>query len=162
MNKFEKLFAAKAVVKEINSRLSELEKECKAELLEEYEKDGTDRKRSRIFGSKNAYLTVQEGKPSEEAERFDVTDPNALLDWFEEAEVDTWKFAYDHVREYAEWHFRKTGECPDGCTLLRYMTEPTAPIVKLCVKEKAVLPILQEQAEMLEGTNRLLLGDGDD
>lgn len=160
-NEYETLFAAKAVVKEINSRYKELEDGCKRRLLEEYERDGTDRKRSRLFGSKNAYLTVQEGKPSEHVQKFDVTDIDALNDWMDREKPETDTFASANIAQFAEFWFRMTGECPDGCTYMDYDTDPGKPIVKLVVKEGAVLPELVKQAELSAGVSRLLMEGGD-
>lgn len=160
MNKYEMLYAAKAVMKELDSEYKRLERECKEELLDEYRRDGTDRKRSQLFGGKNAYMSVVEGKPSETAERFDVVDSQELADWMDRTRPDTDSFAAANLAQFAEWYFRETGEVPDGCRLLTYQTEPKEPTVRLMVKEDAVIPILRESG-MLQGGFQLLLGDGE-
>lgn len=161
MDKFEVLFAAKAAEKEVHKRVSALEDECKAEILEQYRTEGVDRRRSKVFDGKSAYITVQEGLPSEEATRFDVVDMQALIDWMDETKPDTDCFAADNLAQFAQWYFNATGEVPEGCTLLRYMTEPKPPIAKLVVKEKPVLEALKEKALLAGEVNQLLLGDGD-
>lgn len=159
-SKYERLYAAKAIMKEMDGEYKKLERECKEELLSEYREDGTDRKRSTLFGGKNAYMSVVEGKPSETAERFDVVDMQSLVDWMDETRPDTDPFAADNLAQFAEWYFRETGEVPDGCRLLTYQTEPKEPTVRLVVKEDAVIPILRESG-MLQGGFQLLLGDGE-
>lgn len=161
MDKYEVLYAAKAAEKEIGKRVKALETECKREVLDAYGRDGIDRKRSTVFGSKNAYITVQEGKPSEEAERFDVIDIQALTDWMDETRPDTDCFAADNLAAFAEWHFRSTGEMPDGCRLLRYRTEEKPPIAKLIVKDEPVLEAVSGNPELSSEVGRFLLGDAD-
>lgn len=158
-SRYEQLYATKAIMKTLDKEYRKLEGECKRELLEEYAQDGTDRKRSKMFGGKNAYMSVVEGKPSETAERFDVVDMQSLVDWMDETRPDTDPFAADNLAQFAEWYFRETGEVPDGCRLLTYQTEPKEPTVRLVVKESAVIPILRDGG-MLEGGFRLLLGEG--
>ena len=46
----DKLFALKAVKSKVDEEYKLLEGECRQELLEAYEKDGTDRKTSPYFG----------------------------------------------------------------------------------------------------------------
>ena len=158
--KLDTLFAAKAVSKEINARVNELEKECKAELLQEYKESGNDRKRSPMFGKEAGYIGIQEGKPSEHVVRFQLNDPDAFVDWMDEAKPETDTFAQANMAQFAEFWFHQTGECPEGCTVIEYDSEPGEPIVKLMVKEKVVLPMLQDNAGMLVEVNQLLLGDG--
>lgn len=162
MDKYEVLFAAKAVQKEIDKRVKALEAECKDEVLKGYLEEGNDRKRSKVFDPKAAYITVLAGKPSEEAERFDVIDLDALVDWMDETRPDTDCFAADNLAMFAEWYFHATGEVPDGCRLLRYETEPKPPIAKLVVKDGVVLETLRGKALLAGEVNQLLLGDGDD
>lgn len=158
--KLDMLFAAKAVSKEINNRVGKLEAEVKEEMLEEYLENGNDRKRSPLFGKGAGYLGVQEGKPSEKVTKFQVVDPQAVIDWMDEQRPDTDCFAQDNLELFAKWHFEHTGECPDGCTVITYDSEPGKPIVKLMVKEKVVLPMLQENMALSGEVNELLLGDG--
>lgn len=154
------LFAAKAVSKEINSRVKALEDEVKAEFLEEYERDGTDRKRSPMFGKEAGWLTMKEGKPSEHVTRFQVDDPQKVIDWMDRERPETDSFAQDNLEMFAKWWFEHTGEKPDGCSLFEYDTEPGQPTPALTVKEKVVLPLLKDNA--LSGhVNELLLGDGE-
>ena len=155
------LFAAKAVSKEIDKRVKELEDEVKAEAIADYKSGGSDRKRSRIFGNKAGYLTIKEGKPSERVTRFQLVDVQEATDWMDGAKPDTDSFAQDNLELFCKWWFERTGECPDGCTVIAYETEPGEPTAILSVKEKVVLPMLMENGELFGEVNQLLLGDGE-
>lgn len=158
-NKLDTLFAAKAVSKEINARVKALEDEVKAEALKQYLEDGTDRQRSRFFGKTAGYLTIKEGSPSEHVERFTVVNVQELIDWYEEVKPEIECFVADNIEKFAEWHFRNTGECPDGCTFIQYESEPGKPSAILTVKEKVVLPMLQEDAQFTSGISSFLLSE---
>lgn len=159
--KVDNLVAAKAVVKEVDRRIKRFEDEVKAEFIEEYKNGGADRKRSRIFGNKAGYLTIKEGKPSERVTKFQLVDVQEATDWMDEAKPDTDSFAQDNLEQYCQWWFERTGECPDGCTVIPYDTEPGEPTAILSVNEKVVLPMLMENRELFGEVNQLLLGDGE-
>lgn len=158
--KFDVLVAAKATEKEFSKRVKALETECKEEFMEEYRSSGTDRKRSTVFDPKAAWMTLKGGKPSEKVTRFQLNDPDAFTDWMEENRPETDTFAQANMAQFAEFHFLQTGECPDGCAVITYDTEPVEPIAALMVKEAMVLPALQENPNLLGEVNQLLLGDG--
>lgn len=160
--KIDLLFAAKAVSKEINSRVKALEDEVKAEFVEEYEKHGTDRKRSPMFGAKAGYLTMKDGSASERVTRFQLVNQDEFVDWMDENRPETDSFAQANMAQFAEHWFRMTGECPDGCTVVSYDTEPGSPTPCLTVKEKVVLPMLSGNNLLSGEVNQLLLGEGDD
>ena len=159
--KLDILFAAKAVSKEIGNRVKALEDEVKAEFVEEYETNGTDRKRSPMFGSKAGCLTMKEGAKSERVRRFQMNDAQKVIEWMDEQRPDTDCFASDNLAQFAEWWFRQTGECPDGCTVIEYDSEPGKPTPVLQVKEKVVLPMLAEDNLLSGEVNQLLLGEAD-
>lgn len=159
--KVDNLVAAKAVVKEVDRRIKRFEDEVKAEFIEEYKNGGADRKRSRIFGNKAGYLTIKEGKPSERVTKFQLVDVQEATDWMDATKPDTDSFAQDNLEQYCQWWFERTGECPDGCTVITYDTEPGEPTAILSVKEKVVLPMLMENRELFGEVNQLLLGDGE-
>ena len=160
--KLDMLFAAKAVSKEIDARVKALEKECRTEMLAEYLESGNDRKRSPMFCKEAGYLGVQEGKPSEHVIRFQLNDLDAFTDWMDKTKPETDTFAQANMAQFAEFWFNQTGECPEGCTIINYETEPGEPIVKLIVKEKIILPMLQENIALSGEVNQLLLGDGNE
>ena len=75
--------------------MSALEKECKEELLREYRENGNDRKRSPMFGKEAGYIGIQQGRPSEHVTRFQLVDPDAFVDWMDEA---PWAGQYARIR----------------------------------------------------------------
>ena len=159
--KFDVLVAAKATEKEFSKRVKALETECKEEFMERYRSDGTDRMRSTVFDSKAAWMTLKGGKPSEKVTRFQVNDIQAVIDWMDETRPDTDCFAQDNLAQFAEWHFMQTGECPDGCVVLTYDSEPVEPTPVLTVKEAKVLPMLEANPTLLAEARTLLLGEGE-
>lgn len=161
--KLEQLFAAKAVAAAFEKQVVKpLEDECKKEALKEFEEKGVDRRRSTLFGAKNAYLSVVAGTEGEDVERFETTDMNALMDWFEDGDFDTWRFAFEHIQEFAEWHFRNTGECPDGCHLIRYRSEGKKPYARISVNPDEVIPILRGDKALMKAVQLPMLEGGKD
>lgn len=160
-NEFDYLVAAKAAVKTVNKRLDEIEAKVKADFKEQYKVDGTDRRRSTVFGPKAAWMTMKGGKPSEHVKRFTVHDMKALGEWMDENDPDVNPFVQANLDKFAEWWCFNQGECPDGCTLVEYDNDPTEPVPVLTVKEDIVIPMLRENPSLLGEVNRLLLGDGE-
>ena len=160
--KFDVLVAAKATEKEFAKRVKALETECKAEFVENFKATGNDRMRSTVFDGKAAWMTMKGGKPSEHVVKFQMTDPQEVIEWMDENRPETDSFAQDNLAQFAEWWFVHTGECPDGCTVIEYESEPVEPVPALTVKEAMVLPALQENPNLLGEVNTLLLGDGDE
>lgn len=156
----DRLFAAKAVLKEAERKVKELEDECKGALLDEYRRDGTDRKRSPFFGKEAGYMGVTEGKQPETAVRMYVADRGEVLDWMDEVHPDCEGFARERLDDFCTYWFTNTGECIPGFNRIEYETEPGKPSVRLYVKDGIVLGKLREQGE-LEGIGRYLLGDGE-
>ena len=161
-SKFDYLVAAKATEKEISKRVKALENECKEEFLDEYRAKGVDRVRSTVFDSKAAYMTMAGGKPSELVEKFQLNDPQAMIDWMDEEKPETDSFATDNLEEFGKWWFYHTGECPEGCSVIRYESEPVEPTPRLTVKEDKVLPMLRENPNLLNDVQVLLLDEGGD
>ena len=161
--KFDLLVAAKATEKEFSKRVKRLEDECKAEFVEEYRTNGSDRKRSTVFDSKAAWMTMKGGKPSEHVTRFQLNDYQEAVDWMDETRPETDSFAQDNLERFCEWWFFHTGECPDGCTVIEYESEPVEPTPALTVKETAVLDELKKEknAALSGAVTKFLLEDKD-
>lgn len=163
--KVDRYFAVKAVLKRLEAEAKKLENEVKDDLARRYMEDGTDRMRSPMFGSKAGSLSVvtQDPEPPELVEKFQVVDASVLEDWYDEQKPETDGFAMDRLAEFAEWWFVQTGECPEGCTVIRYETEGKPGGIKYVradVKDKVVIPLLQS-TNVLGEVNRLLLGEGE-
>lgn len=156
--KIDRLFAAKAVLKEAQKRVSELEAECKEELLEEYSTTGNDRKRSPMFGNEAGYLVIEQHEKKREVREY-VADHGKVNAWLREAKPDYEEFAKDNLDVFCSWWLKTTGEAIPGFERIEIVT-PATYIPKLTVKEKVVIPMLRE-ANILEGVGRYLLGDGE-
>ena len=165
MNKIDRLFAAKAVSKEIDKRVKELEAECKDELMEEYLRTGNDRRRSVAFGDKAGYLSVRKSEASAawDETSFRVLDEDELSDWMDRDRPDTDGFAAAHLPQFALWWFESTGECPPGCAteVIRHEAEPPKACgVTMSVKEDVVIPIMLDQG-LLSSPELLMLEGGE-
>lgn len=160
-SKFDLLVAMKAMEKEVSKRVKELEDEVKSEFMDSYRASGVDRMRSTVFDPKAAWLTLKGGKPSERVERFQLNDPDAAMDWMDDNSPDTYKFAIANIEEFCKWWFYSTGECPDGCAVIAYDSEPVEPTPCLTVKEAKVLPALKDNPGLLNEASVLMLGSGE-
>ena len=158
--KLDRLFAAKAILKEAEANVKALETECKGELLDRYLEDGTDRLRSPYFGKDAGYLGISEGKAKEATVREFVSDAQKVIDWMDETRPETDGLAQDNLELFCSWWFAQTGEDIPGFERIEYAPEPGRPIAKLVVKEKVVIPIMRDSG-MLEGSAAFLLGDGE-
>lgn len=156
--KLDRLFAAKAVLKAAQKKVSDLEAECKQELLEEYETSGNDRKRSPVFGKDAGYLGIQVSEKKRDVREY-VADRAAVEKWVKEAKPDFADFAMDNLDTFCSWWFMQTGEAIPGFERIEVVT-PATPVPKLVVKEQVVIPMLRE-ANVLDGVGRYLLGDGE-
>lgn len=154
----DRLFAAKALVKVFDAEVKNLEKEAKEQAVADYMEGRGGQVRSPLFGKDAGYITVKAGTESHDEQRFDVIDGEALKDWMEDTDLDLMAFALEHAAEYAEWHFRRTGECPEGCRLLNFTVEGKPPSASLTVKEKVVVEELKKRPELASDTVMFLLG----
>ena len=147
----DRLFAEEAVLKEVNKRHKANVDAIKARAIEDYKAGRGGQVRSPLFGNKAGYITVKEGKPAETVREFQMVDAQVLTDWMEEnppsfESLDC--FAADHLELFAEWHFRQTGEVPEGCTVLEYETPPKEPTATFVVRENEIIPRLLEDSEL--------------
>lgn len=159
--KLDRLFAAKALLKKFEAEVKVLEAECKGDLLEQYEKDGmTTQQRSRFFGTKAGCLSLTPNDTPKREIREYIADVDEVLDWMDETDPDVYGFVRENLEEFCKYHFAKTGEMIPGFNRIEYVCGAGAPVIKLTVKEKVVLPILRESG-LLEGSVQYLLGDGE-
>lgn len=159
--KFDVLVAAKAIEKKIAKRVKALEIECKEEFMDSYRTSGIDRMRSTVFDPKAAYMTLKGGKPSEKVTRFQLNNHDAAIDWMDETRPETDSFATENLEQFCKWWFERTGECPDGCVIFTYDSEPTEPTPMFVVKEDKVLPTLEENPTLLSEARVLMLEEGE-
>ena len=166
-SKLDKLFALKAVEKKVTDERKLLEYECRDELLAAYEADGTDRRTSPFFGPEAGKYSVKrfKAKPPIVNVEYGMADDEEFAEWLEANQGSAISYVKAHAVEFAQSHFDATGELPDGFTRVEY-EEPGEPervtAQVYSFKPDIVLEKLAEHGNVLEGANRLLLGDGDD
>ena len=162
--KIDKLFALKALEQKVTEERKLVEYDCRDELLEAFEVDGTDRRTSPFFGPEAGKFSIKriKGKPPKEVTEFNLADDEAFAEWLEENKDAAMSFAKLHHSEFAKHHVESTGELPDGIAMVSHEepgTEPYATAQVYSFKPDIVLEKLG--GNVLEGANRLLLGDGD-
>ena len=164
----DKLTVAKSIEKKWHEEMVEpLEAKVKEDLLRRKEEEGIDKiTTSKFLGFEGGTMLLQKrkGKPGEKGERFYVYDVQAVIDWMDAERPDTDCFAQDNLEQFAEWHFRQTGELPDGCKIQPY-SEPDQPD-KLVPTFKpnvdyTISALLGMGGNVFENAERLMIGDGD-
>ncbi len=163
----DRLVVAKAIGNLWNQeRVKPLEDKLKAELLEAKDRLGVDKMTTSKFLGPDAgmlYLARKKGKQGEDVERFYMYDIDKLVDWMDRERPETDGFASEYIEKFAEWHFRQTGEMPDGCALEKYRTEDVPDTYTPTLKPNAeyVRAAIQSQGgNLFESAERLMLGDG--
>ena len=164
----DKLTVAKSIEKKWHDEMVEpLESKVKDELLRRKEEEGIDKiTTSKFLGYEGGtmLLSKRKGKPSEKGTRFTCYDVDKAIDWMDRERPDTDCFAQDNIEQFAEWHFRSTGELPDGCQVLEYETEAQPdkliPTFKPNV-DYTIQALLGMGGNVFESAERLMLGEGD-
>lgn len=162
----DRLFALKALETRIAEERKDLECECRKELLGKYFEDGTDRMASPYFGPDAGKFSIKHYKatPDSTVRTFKLADDEAFAEWCEDNVDSLVSYAKSHVASISEWMVGKTGELPDG-TAFEDTHVPGKPEVLSAqvysFKSDTVLDKLAQGGNILEGANRLLLGDGE-
>lgn len=161
--KIDKLLALKAVKSKVDEEYKLLEGECRQELLEAYEKDGTDRKTSPYFGPDAGKFSIKriKGKKPETGVEFNMCDDEALAEWLESNHDAALRYAILNGADFGRYWFYFTGELPEGISRVEY-EEPGTPDTLLAQVYSFKPDIVIEKlgGNLLEMTNELLLGDG--
>ena len=92
-----------------------------------YEQTGAKSFEVRINVEKVGTYSVKVSKATKEdsVQRLEVKDPEELLRWLEGTD-DLMSYIKAHAVEFAQEHFARTGEIPDGCTVTN-VTIPAKP-----------------------------------
>lgn len=163
--KIDKLFALKAVEQKITDERKMLEYECRDELLEAFETDGTDRRTSPYFGADAGKFSIKrmKGTPAKEVTEYNLADDEAFAEWLEENTASLIAYAKARYMEFSKYHVEATGELPDGIAMVSYEEPGKEPYVTAQVYSfKPDIVIDKLGGNFLEGANRLLLGGSDD
>lgn len=163
--KIDKLFALKAVEQKVTEERKLIEYECRDELLEAFEADGTDRRTSPYFGADAGKFSIKrmKGTPAKEVTEFNLTDDVEYAEWLESNASTLIAYAKLHHAEIAKYSVDNFGELPDGIAMVSYEEPGKEPYVTAQVYSfKPDIIIDKLGGNMLEGANRLLLGESDD
>lgn len=165
-NNIDRLFALKALEQAISDERKLVEGECRQELLEAYEADGTDRRTSTYFGPDAGKFSLKrtKGKKGGTVVEYNLADEEAFGDWLEEELKAALGFSMLNARELGRWWFEATGELPDGISRVEYAEEAEPDKLSAQIysfKPDMVLGKLAEDGNFLEGANSFLLGDGE-
>ena len=166
LSKYDELVWLEAVIKEAGKRRDWLKGECKDELLEQYESDGTTQKRSKLFGKGASVMSVTFSKPVEPQPvvEFNLASWEDFREWVDDdANIKAVRdYAFCKAEAFGEWWLNATGELPDGIDRVVTMTEAVPEKVtgvRLSVKPNLVFDALGISFE--EGIKGLLPGDGE-
>ena len=161
--KIDKLFALKAVKGKVDEEYKLLEGECRQELLEAYDADGTDRKTAPMFPDAGKFsIKRTKGKKPETVVEFNLCDDEAMAEWLETNQGAAVRFAMLEAADFGRFWFNFTGELPDGISRVEYEEPGTPDVLSAQVysfKPDVVIGTLG--GNLLERANELLLGDGE-
>lgn len=129
-----------------------------------YEQTGAKSFEVRLNDEKVGTYSVKVSKATKEdtKQRLEVKDPEALLAWLEGTD-DLLRYIKAHAVEFAQEHFLRTGEIPDGCT----MSEVVIPAQEEAYAGGSIRIDPQKVAEALgaqlpDAMNALMLEGGND
>lgn len=166
-NKIDRLFALKALEQRIAEERKLLEYECRDELLEAFEQDGTDRRVSPYFGPEAGKFSVKHyrERPGQEVVTYELEDWHEFSAWLDSDPKAAADFAFAKAELFAEWWTGRTGELPGGVSRKVAYEEGKPAYDSAQVysfKPDLVLERLAECGNVFEGANRLLMeGDGE-
>jgi hypothetical protein len=157
----DRYFAAKCVKSEVDKVYKEAETEA-AIYLDEARDEGKTSLISMYFGEEAG--EYKRGKTrAKHVTEFNVCDTGDLESWAKDNAHTMMLLFVNHTKELVEWLINETGEIPDGIARVEYDLQPTlkAPSIYRYDHE-LVKAKLAEGGNILQGANRLLLGDGND
>ena len=160
--KYDELVWLEAIIKTASERRDILKGDCKDELLESYEADGTTQKRSKLFGKEASVMSVTFSKPKEAVETvtYSLADWTGFAGWLSANRQAAEQFCFANAAQFAEWWVCQEGELPDGIAPERHVTEAVPEKVtgvRLSVKPEKVFESLGVSFE--DGIRGLLPGD---
>lgn len=157
----DRFFAAKCIKKEIDAAYKDAETEA-AIYLDEAREHGMTALTSTFFGEEAG--EYKRGRSyTKHVTTFALLSTVDLEQWVEQNSHVMYLFAMSRIEEFGEWCVTNTGEIPGGIEKCEYDIPPRtkAPQVYRYDHER-VKQKLAEGGNILEGANRLLLGDGDE
>lgn len=156
----DRYFAAECVKKEVDAAHKEAKTQAQIYLDEAREKGQTSLI-STYFGEEAG--EYKRGKTrAKHVVEFNVCDAEELEDWVNANTYSVFLFVKGNVEVFARWIVENTGEVPEGISKDEYDEPPTMKAPQIYrFDHELVKAKLAEGGNVLEGANRLLLGDGD-
>lgn len=166
VTKVDRLFALKALESRIKDEREQLEHECREELVARYGAEGIDRMQSPYFGPEAGKYSVKRYKAVPDSTKLDfyMGDDVAFAEWCEENLDAVVAYAKAHAADFAQWWMSRSGELPGGMDYEDVVVPGKPESISAQVysfNPDIVLEKLAYGGNVLEGANRLLLGDGE-
>lgn len=158
--KIDKLLALKAIERAIVDERKALEADCAEELVEDYLRDGTDRRTSPMFGPDAGKFSVKRMKGSEgqKVVQVDIDDYDAFLEWLMLNKSEAIEFAQANYISFARYLLQTAGEVPDGLFVNEVtVDEKPARLTAQVYSFKPELVLSRLGANFLTAANELLL-----
>lgn len=168
MHDRERLFVAQALYNAVKEVVSTRDSGNLREAVDEYyhrryDEDGSKSFECRLDGMKVGTYSIRttKAKPATSEKVFGIKDPEKLMEWFKGMDSETVAgYASDRLSDFAEWCFYRTGEIPDGCTVVEIGTPATVEQWaggSLRIDQAAVAEALGSR---LQDATRMLLEEG--
>lgn len=157
----DRYFAAKCVKKEVDAAYKEAETEA-AIYLDEAREEGKTSLISTYFGEDAG--EYKRGKTRKKTVvEYNVPDIEEFGFWCTENIAALMEYVKEHASEFGQWWFEATGEMPDGISRVDYEEPPKLKAPSIYRYDHELIKAkLAAGGNLLEGANRLLLGDGDE
>lgn len=157
----DRYFAAKCIKKEIDEAYRNAESEA-AIYLDEARGHGMPTLTSTYFGEDAGEYKRGKTRVKHVVE-FSLSDSGALEKWVEGNTYTAFLFLKDYASEFGSWCMTMTGEIPDGIEMDEHDEPPRVKAPQVYRYNHGLIKAkLAEGGNILEGANRLLLGDGDE
>lgn len=161
MNPIDTLRVYTCLEKEINARLKKARIDAE-DYFAEKEREGFVSLGSTVFGDAGGEFKRGKTK-AKETVRYENADWDKFNGWLEANSAEVQNYVFQKYGPFCEWWIEKTGEVPDGIERKIDKVPPVKTGPKLYgADHDEVLATLMSRGGLLEGANRLLLGDGDD
>lgn len=157
----DRFFAAKCVKAEVDKVYKEAETEA-AIYLDEARDEGKTSLISTYFGEDAGEYKRGKTRKKTVVEYY-LENSAKLQDWVKENPYTMFLFAKDFAPELAQWCVTNMGEIPEGIRRFEYDEEPKLKSPQIYrYDHELVKAKLAQGGNILEGANRLLLGDGNE
>jgi len=159
-NPIDKLAVYQAIKDKVDAATKLAKQEAEEFFYAKRDEDGTASLTSPMFGADAGEYHCGKTKAKKEVE-YHLADDVDFAEWLEANQDAAIQFAKLNAADLGRWWFDSTGELPDGVSRV----EVDIPSAVTAPKFYRFDPSVVEEklgANLFEGADRLLLGDGDD